>query len=269
MITRTLTTLTALFALGLGPAVQAHDGDAHSVIPHYNVAAPFGAGMVRTYVTFAQRDRHPGDERKPDEVGIEIPVALMNNLPTTPAAVAIDFPLKASGTPFQFMMLDWNPDGHPPAGVYDTPHFDFHFYIQGFEDVMDIEPGPCSGLNCDDFQRATKSVPPQYVPEGYIDVGSVVPYMGNHLVDVTSPEFNGQPFTRTWIYGVYDGAVSFYEPMITRESIVNHVNQCTALKLPQAYGEAGYYPTTYCSQFDARRNTYRIFVTDFVYRQKS
>jgi len=29
---------------------------------------------------------------------------------------------------FKFVELDWNPGGHEPAGVYDTPHFDFHFY---------------------------------------------------------------------------------------------------------------------------------------------
>jgi len=31
--------------------------------------------------------------------------------------------------------------------------------------------------------------------------------MGNHLLDLTGPEFNKQPFTRTWIYGAYDGKV--------------------------------------------------------------
>lgn len=57
--------------------------------------------------------------------------------------------------------------------------------------------------------------------------------------------------------------------MITRQSLVEHPNQCTALTLPQAYSQPGYYPTAYCTQLDTRRRVYRIFVTDFIYRQKS
>ncbi|MGH8662238.1 MAG: hypothetical protein ACREUB_10830 [Burkholderiales bacterium] len=39
--------------------------------------------------------------------------------------------------------------------------------------------------------------------------------MGNHLIDPTSPEFKGKKFTRSWIYGVYGGRVTFYEEMVT------------------------------------------------------
>lgn len=269
MTSKTLASLVALVGLGLSPVVSAHDTHDHGILPHFNVSAPFGTGTVRTFATLAPGDGHGRKRRRPEQVGVEIPVSVMNSLPATATSVAIDFPLKASGTPFQFMMLDWNPDGHPPASIYDKPHFDFHFYIQDFEDVMEIEPGPCSGLDCEDFQKATTPVPAQYVPGGFIDVGSVVPYMGNHLIDVTAPEFNGQPFSRTWIYGAYDGNVTFYEPMLTRQSIVTEPNQCSALKLPQAYAESGYYPTKYCTQLDTRKNVYRVFLTGFVYRQQS
>jgi hypothetical protein len=269
--TKTLTLLAALMTLGRPAAVAAQHGHTHThaTIPHFTVSAPFGSGTVRTFTTLAKGEGHGRRPFRPEQVGVEIPVAVMNGLPATPLSVAIDFPLKASGTPFQFMMLDWNPDGHAPAGIYDEPHFDFHFYLQDYEDVMAITPGPCSGVDCDDFQRATTPVPAKYLPPGFIDVGSVVPYMGNHLIDVTSPEFNGQPFTRTWIYGAFDGAVTFYEPMMTRQSLVEQPNQCSALKLPQAYGESGYYPTKACTQLDTRRNVYRVFVTDFVYRRQS
>jgi len=43
--------------------------------------------------------------------------------------------------------------------------------------------------------------------------------MGNHLVDPTNAEFNGKKFTRAWIYGVYDGRVTFFEEMSTREYV--------------------------------------------------
>lgn len=269
MTTKTLTLLAALIAFARPTAAAAQDGHTHDVIPHYAASAPFGSGKVRTFTTLAKGEGHGRKARRPEQVGVEIPVAVMNGLPATPLSVAIDFPLKASGTPFQFMMLDWNPNGHAPSGVYDKPHFDFHFYLQDYEDVMDITPGPCSGLDCEDFQRATTPVPSKYLPTGYIDVGSVVPYMGNHLVDVTAPEFNGQPFTRTWILGAYDGGITFYEPMMTRQSIVDEPNWCSAITLPQAYAESGYYPTKVCTQLDTRRSVYRLFLTGFVYRQQS
>src|SRR3954447_5500734 len=35
--------------------------------------------------------------------------------------------------------------------------------------------------------------------------------MGNHLADPTGPEFNGERFTHTFIYGSWDDEVTFYE----------------------------------------------------------
>jgi len=261
-------TLIATLGFACAPATQAqHCGSGKTgPMPHYHTAAPLGGGTVRTYVI--QKAQKGRDKKQPDQIGIEIPAEVMNNLPATTAAMAIDFPASARSTPFQYMMLDWNPNGHEPAGTYDKPHFDFHFYIQDLDDVMEIKPGSCSGLDCDAYAKAVKPVPSEFVPQGYIDVGSVVPYMGNHLIDPASPEFNGQPFTRTWLYGAYDGEITFYEPMITRESMIQQPNQCTALKLPIAYRESGYYPTKYCTQYDEQKKTYRVFVTDFVHRQQ-
>jgi hypothetical protein len=34
--------------------------------------------------------------------------------------------------------LNWNPHGHIPPGVYDLPHFDFHFYIEPIEKIFAI-----------------------------------------------------------------------------------------------------------------------------------
>jgi len=31
--------------------------------------------------------------------------------------------------PFKWALLNWNPHGDIPPGVFDKPHFDFHFYI--------------------------------------------------------------------------------------------------------------------------------------------
>jgi hypothetical protein len=236
---------------------------------HLEQSASLGNGTVRTYVRVDKVKDPATNLKKPLELGVEVSEAAMKSLPGEDTSLVLDFPRQARHMPFQLMMLDWNPHGHEPAGIYDKPHFDFHFYIQDLEDIMQILPGPCFGIACDVYDKARKPVPEQYLPQGYIDVGSVVPYMGNHLIDPTSPEFNGQPFTRTWLYGVYDGEITFYEPMITRESLVSQPNQCVTLKLPQQYAQSGYYPTRSCTQFDRKERVYRVSLQDFVYRSTS
>jgi hypothetical protein len=119
----------------------------------------------------------------------------------------------------------------------------------------------------EDYERSRLPVPVQFMPQGYIDVGAFEPQMGNHLLDPTSPEFQpGGTFTRTFLYGAFDGAITFYEPMITLQSLTQHPNQCVALKLPQAWAETGYYPTKYCTAYESQSRVYRISVNDFVYR---
>ena len=67
--------------------------------------------------------------------------------------------------------------------------------------------------------------------------------MGAHWIDVTSSEFNGKPFTQTFIYGSYNGKVTFYEPMITLDFIKNNNNFERAIPQPAKVQKSGYYPT--------------------------
>lgn len=171
-------------------------------------------------------------------------------------------------TPFQYVMFNWNPMGHVPPGVYDLPHFDMHFYMQDFDEVEAMVVGPCPGLmDCDVFATATEAVPAQYMPRDYIDVQATEARMGNHFIDPTSPEFNGETFTRTFIYGAYDGRITFYEPMITRAYLLSREKRCIALKLPQAWDTAGYYPTEYCT--DYKHGEHVVTLEKFRYREAS
>ena len=123
-------------------------------------------------------------------------------------------------TPFKWVSVNWNPagHGHPAPPPWAVPHFDFHFYIQARDDVRAIRPGKCSELiNCEDFKRSQKPVPAKFVHADHIDVGAAVPDMGNHLINSKATELatGGPNFTHTFIFGAYDGNVTFYEPMIT------------------------------------------------------
>lgn len=40
--------------------------------------------------------------------------------------VELAFP-DVAPAPFEHATLDWNPEGHPPPGIYTVPHFDVHF----------------------------------------------------------------------------------------------------------------------------------------------
>jgi hypothetical protein len=121
--------------------------------------------------------------------------------------LAFALPEELAGiTPFAWVSVNWNPMGHmPPAPpVWAAPHYDFHFYLMPREVVQQIRPGPCAELiDCDDFVRAQKPVPAQYLHADHLDVGAAVNAMGNHLIDSKSPELaqGGPPFTHTFIFG--------------------------------------------------------------------
>jgi hypothetical protein len=171
--------------------------------------------------------------------------------------------------PFKWVLLNWNPAGHIPPGVYDVPHFDVHFYMEPIANVFAIESGPCGPefIRCDQFEVARRPPPANYMHPDFKDVEAAVPAMGNHLIDLTGPEFNKQPFTRTWIYGVYDGKVTFYEEMVTRAFLLGKPSTCFPIKSPPAVERSGFYPTLSCLRQDARTGGYTVSMEGFAFRE--
>lgn len=255
-----------------------------------------GKGTVRTYVELNANNR-------PVSIGVLFARQALAGLPSAPNSTGRCFDLNGNGTfdgdltsgphgeclgdyesvlslpnaltarsdmPFRWVGVNWNPGGHPPPNVYTLPHFDIHFYIMEHEAVQRIRPGRCGELiDCEDFKRARHLVPPQYTPKHHIDVGAAVPAMGNHLIDPTSPEFGKPPqtFTHTFLYGAFDGHITFYEPMITHAFFMSQPDMCKPLHLPAAWETSGYYPTRYCIRYQARREAYTVSLEGLVYRQ--
>lgn len=182
-----------------------------------------------------------------------------------------DVVARRSDIPFKWVLLNWNPHGHIPPGIYDVPHFDVHFEMGPIADVFAIEPGPCGPefVRCDQFRKGRKPLPPNYLAPDYVDVEAVVPAMGNHLVDTTGPEFQKQPFTRSWIYGVYDGKVIFYEAMVTRAYMLSKPDGCLPIKSPRAVAVAGFYPTQYCVRHNAVTGEHSVSMEKFMHRDAS
>lgn len=178
-------------------------------------------------------------------------------------------------TPLTYVLDNWNPMGHMPPGVYDEPHFDVHFYLDENEERLAIRPGPCNVLvHCDDYPKGKNLPEQQYLHPDFEDLDAVEPAMGNHLVDLTAPEHHGEPFTHTFIYGIWDGEVTFYEPMVTLEWFQGLADgtiegACFPIKQPQAWQESGWYPTTYCTRYRENRHELTTSLEDFVYREAS
>ena len=96
-----------------------------------------------------------------------------------------------------------------------------------------------------------------------------LPAMGNHLVDLTGPEFKGQLFTRAWIVGIYDGRITFYEEMVSLAYLLSKPDRCYPIKRAAGVERAGYYPTVSCVRYDAARDAYTVSMEEFVRREAS
>ena len=252
---------------GLGLALSA--GVSSNETTHRGRAERIGAGTVQSFVTVDRKGA-------PVAMGVTISAGALEQLPQTPNTVSrcydldgngkhtghecigdveriLDVPVSGSaGLPFKWITVNWNAGGHPAP--YNRPHFDFHFYAVDRAVIDSITPGRCGELvDCGHFTRATRPVPGQYLPQGHINVGAVVPRMGNHLLDSQSPELKDSlPFTRTFIYGSYEGELIFWEPMITLDMLRETRDACWGISQPQGFRRAGYYPTQYCLREDEK-----------------
>lgn len=211
------------------------------------------------------------DEKgKPSAIGVTISETAMEGLPTTTPKDMLGhefnlmLPPQAEKTPFNHIRFDWNPGGHEPPGIYDTPHFDIHFYMVSPETRRKIT------AKGEDIAVCRKPVAPKYAPQGYIYApGTEVPEMGGHFIDPKAPEMNGQPFTKTFLYGAYNGDVIFWEPMITKAFLETKPDYQETLKVPAAYATSAFYPTTYSVRYDAVRREYTIAMENMKWRDGS
>jgi hypothetical protein len=260
----------------------------------YGTPIRLGNGRARTYVVL---DQKAGG--RPLEVGVALDEAALEGLP---APMPMPTPMPTDGhehvdshiydlampaqnpTPYKFLELDWNPQGHEVVGIYDRPHFDFHFYTITRAERDAIVPSDPQ------FQQRADNLPPaEMQPPFYSTLTPpgaptpAVPKMGVHWIDLRSPEIQGllghpenaRPFTTTFIRGSWDGRFTFDEPMITRAFILGRKTAATeaqrdsVIQIPQAaqYAPAGFYPSAYRITYDAHAREYLIALTQLTARQ--
>lgn len=212
----------------------------------------FGNGKVYSWVT-------NDNNGNPVSVGFTLTGGALNNLGIAGDEWMIPLPSQASKTLFDHIDIEWNPQGHEPAGIYDVPHFDFHFYNISDAAQEAIPPYEIDSTGFQNFPAAS------YLPANYFPTPGGVPHMGKHWVNVLSPEFHGQPFTETFIYGSYNGNVIFQESMITKAYLEGLTDLSKAIPQPAKVKKTGYYPTKYSIKKNGAE--YVISFTDFVYKQ--
>ena len=66
-----------------------------------------------------------------------------------------------------------------------------------------------------------------------------------------------QVATHTWIYGAYDGRVTFYEEMLTLAYLKSRPKECVPIKTTLAVALTGYYPTKSCIRYVNARSFVR------------
>jgi hypothetical protein len=245
----------------------------------YGAPVEVGNGRARTYVVV---DQQSGD---PVEVGVTLDETALEGLPATGdhgggghehySSFILSLPAE-NGTPYRFVELNWNPNGH--GGPYTAPHFDFHFYRISLAERDAIDPAT------PEFAARAANLPAgDQLPAGYLahhqlmnlsPAQATVPKMGLHWIDTNSPELppRSQPFTATFIVGSWDGKVIFDEPMITRDFILAQRDAATAsnevIPVPaaQRYSPAGFYMSGYRVNYDAQAGEYRIALTGLSHR---
>jgi hypothetical protein len=150
-----------------------------------------------------------------------------------PSELTLPMP-DAAPAPYNHATIDWWPEGHPPPNVYTVPHLDAHFYFVSQEKRESVQPGPAQVYPDERF-----------VPDGYVADSVNVPGDGMHYLNLQAPEFNGEPFTHTFIYGFYRGTSTFIEPMASTDLLSSQPDVTAQVPQPEAYQRAGLYPARY------------------------
>src|SRR3990167_9063909 len=148
---------------------------------------------------------------------------------------------------------------HPPLSFFHHPG-----RRPGFMKVSPEQRERITAVG-EDLARAHKAPAAEFMPAGYsLPDGTEVARMGAHAIDPAAPEFNKRPFTKTFIYGFYDGQMVFLEPMVSKAFLETKPNTTDPIKLPESYSTHAYYPATYSVKYDPTQREYAISMESLI-----
>jgi hypothetical protein len=237
----------------------------------YGTPVKVGNGRARAYTLLDARSGTPL------EIGVALDSLAMHGLPAPAGGgnahgdmheYQLELPARAPA-PYKFVELDWNPAGH--GEPYLEAHFDVHFYTISLAERNAIVPSDpawaakAAKLPAPEFRRTGFACPCTLL--GIPPEQMAVPRMGMHWIDPSSPEFNGKPFTATFIEGVWDGRSIFQEPMVTRSFIMATADATIDLPALKRAQVPGYYPGAYRVSYDAQAKEYRIALSKLAWTE--
>lgn len=220
----------------------------------YGDSVSLGNGRARVY---ADIDKYG----KPLSVGFAVTEKALEGLPEHDTGqLTLRLPSILQISPFDHMTIAWAAHGHDPVDIYGVPHFDFHFFF--------IPETVREGILCTGEDAAIcKAQPdPSEIPAFYAPTPEGVPLMGWHWIDPRSPEFNGKPFTTTFIYGFYNSNMSFMEPMMTRDFLLKKENFSQEIPAPQVWPQTGYYAKSYSMEYNTKSKVYFVSLKNLEYK---
>lgn len=200
----------------------------------------------------------------PASISIVFTPGMIDGLPKVAKGADSDFPYllpmptKGPKTVVDHVVINWESAGHPPPHVYDVPHFDFHFYQVSHEAQMNV-----AFKDENDSGDPSQQPPAELMPAGYIvPPGTAVSQMGVHAINPSAPEFHGQPFTTTFIYGYYNKQQTFIEPMVSLAYLKSKPSFSAPVTRLASYTKPGAYPSAYSVRFDTAHNVYEVTLAD-------
>jgi hypothetical protein len=175
------------------------------------------------------------------------------------ATAVIPLPSEArTATGVDHLTFYWEAHGHPPT-PFMTPHYDFHFYA-----ISDSER---RAIDCADKRK------PETLPTGYslrdqdlpgigLLTGLCVPQMGMHSVETAAFQ-DTTLFSGAMVLGYYAGHPIFFEPMISRATLLQRRSFSLPLPTPAGLGTGVHYPTRFEAEYDPSVPGYRFVFSNF------
>jgi hypothetical protein len=238
---------TLLPAVHDGPARSQPVAGAQTVRTVEGARLPLGRGTATAWVGLDARGA-------PVAVGVDLTEAALDDLPGQKSSIDLALPPEARQAGYDHVGLDWEAHGHGPAGVYDVPHFDVHFYRIGVAERDRI-------VREDPEFEAKLARPPAdgYLPPG-LRRGAGTPRMGQHWgVADAAPDQAGRPFEKVMVIGSYDGRLIFLEPMMTRAFLLTRPDVTIPIRAPARAEGTLWWPEAYGVSF--RDGVHRIILT--------
>ena len=243
-------------ASGTGAPMADRAGPLPGTHRQYGTPVKLGNGFARSYIIL--------NDGVPLELGVALSERALDDLPSAGTTAEYEYLLplpEQNPTQYQLIELNWNPGGHPPPGIYTVPHFDFHFFVVSLAERNAVDPSDPNYAAKAANLPGTDYRPAGYFPPPGVPSANAVPRMGLHWINPTSPEFQGQGFTRTFIFGSWDGRFTFVEPMITRAYLLGRPDVVATVPVASKHDPAGYYPNAYRVTWDPQEKEWHVAIT--------